>query len=140
MKIFSRGRQLGQAVKNVQRLRHILAVFVKYGFIDILDRMNLSKFLPGRLGAYAALQADRTLPHRLRLAFEELGPAFVKLGQLLATRTDLIPEPFINEFVQLQEHVQPLDFFIVKSVLEAELVSPLEKFFEHFNPAPIGVC
>ena len=76
MKWIQRGRQLGQAVKNVQRLRQILAVFAKYGFVNFVERLNLSKFLPGSLGAYAESQADRSIPERLRLVFEELGPHF----------------------------------------------------------------
>src|SRR6185312_16284372 len=110
MKWITRGMQLGQAVKNVQRLRQIIAVFAKHGFVDVVDRMNLGKFLPSRLAAYAESQADKTIPERLRLAFEELGPTFVKLGQLLSTRPDLLPEPFIEEFVKLQDNVQPLPY------------------------------
>src|SRR4051812_13124772 len=106
MRLIYRGRQLGQAVKNAQRLRQIIGVFSKYGFVDVVDRMNLGKFLPGRLAAYAASQADKTTQERLRLAFEELGPTFVKLGQLLSTRPDLLPESFIEEFTKLQDNVQ----------------------------------
>src|SRR4051812_25400571 len=105
MKWIQTGRQLGQAVKNVQRLRQILSVFVKHGFADVVDRLDLGKFLPGRLGAYAEAHADRTPQERLRLAFEELGPTFVKLGQLLSTRSDLLPEQFIEEFTKLQDNV-----------------------------------
>src|SRR3954466_9901873 len=98
MKLFRKGRQIGQAVKNVQRLRQILAVFAKHGFADVVDRMNLGKYLPGRLGIYVESQADKTIPERLRLAFEELGPTFVKFGQLLSTRSDLLPENYLEEF------------------------------------------
>ncbi|MGZ3699839.1 MAG: ABC1 kinase family protein, partial [Bdellovibrionota bacterium] len=120
------GRQLGQAVKNVQRLRQILAVFAKHGFVDIVDRMDLGKYLPRRLAAFAESEADRTTPERLRLAFEELGPTFVKLGQLLSTRPDLMPESFIEEFTKLQDNVQPLSFEIVKAAVERELGKKLE--------------
>src|SRR6476620_2068288 len=98
MRWIQKGMQLGQAVKNVQRLRQIIAVFAKHGFADFVDRMDLGKFVPGRLGEYTESQADKTIPERLRSAFEELGPTFVKLGQLLSTRTDLLPESFIEEF------------------------------------------
>ena len=89
MQWIKKGRQLGQAVKNVQRLRQILAVLAKYGFVDVVHKMNLGKFLPARLAAFAESQAEKSIPERLRLAFEELGPTFVKLGQLLSTRSDL---------------------------------------------------
>src|SRR5436305_14578710 len=97
------GMQLGQAVKNVQRLKQIIAVFAKYGFVDVVQRMNLGKFLPGRLARYAETQAEKPPAERMRLAFEELGPTFVKLGQLLSTRPDVIPEAFLEEFTRLQD-------------------------------------
>src|SRR6187397_2710930 len=110
MRWIQTSRQLGQAVKNVQRLRQIIAVFAKHGFVDVVDRMNLGKFLPSRLAQFAESQADRSTQERLRLAFEELGPTFVKLGQLLSTRPDLLPDSFIEEFVKLQDNVQTLPF------------------------------
>src|SRR5687767_7664197 len=100
MRWIHRGRQLGQAVKNVGRLRQIIGVFAKYGFVDVVDRMNLGKFLPSRLATFAEAQADKAPPERLRLAFEELGPTFVKLGQLFSTRPDLFPENYIEEFTK----------------------------------------
>ncbi len=140
MKWIKTGRQLGQAVKNVQRLRQILAVFARYGFADIVDRMNLGKFLPGRLGVYAESQAEKTLPQRVRLAFEELGPTFVKLGQLLSTRSDLLPESFIEEFVLLQDTVQPLHFEVVRTIIECELNKKLEDAYSFFDPKPLAAA
>jgi ubiquinone biosynthesis protein len=132
--------QLGQAVKNVQRLRQIIGVFAKHGFVDVVDRMNLGKFLPSRLAAYAESQAEKSIPERLRLAFEELGPTFVKLGQLLSTRPDLLPEAFIDEFTQLQDNVQPLSFDIVRTIIERELKRPLDEAYSEFDPSPIGAA
>lgn len=138
MKWIKTGRQLGQAVKNVQRLRHILGVFAKHGFVDVVDRMDLGKFLPGRLGAYAESRAEETSPERLRLAFEELGPTFVKLGQLLSTRSDLLPEAYIEEFVRLQDNVQPLPFDVVRSAVEQELGKKIEEAYSFFDPNPLA--
>lgn len=140
MKWITRGRQLGQAVKNVQRLKQITAVFVKHGFVDVVDRMNLGKYVPGRLGAYAEAHADKTTPERLRLAFEELGPTFVKLGQLLSTRSDLLPENFIEEFTKLQDNVQPLPFEHVRDTVEAELGKKIEEAYGYFNPLPLAAA
>src|SRR4051794_38811596 len=134
MRWLSTGRQLGQAVKNVQRLRQIIAVFAKYGFVDIVDRMRLGKFLPSRLAAFAKSQAEKSIAERLRLAFEELGPTFVKLGQLLSTRPDLFSESFIEEIRHLQDNVQPLPFEIVKAAVEKELGGKkLEDAFASFS-------
>ena len=140
MKWISTGRQLGQAVKNMHRLRQIIAVFAKHGFVDFVDRMDLGKLLPGRLGVYAESQADKTVSERLRLAFEELGPTFVKFGQLLSTRTDLIPEAFIEEFTKLQDNVRPLPFDVVRTVVEQELGKKIEEAYSSFNHEPLAAA
>ncbi len=132
------GRQLGQAVKNVQRLRQVIAVFAKYGFVDVVDRMKLGKFLPSRLAAFAETQAEKSIQERLRLAFEELGPTFVKFGQLLSTRPDVVSEAFIEEFTKLQDNVQPLPYEVVKQTVEKELGRTLEQAYASFNPAPLA--
>jgi ubiquinone biosynthesis protein len=132
------GRQLGQAVKNVQRLRQVAGVFAKYGFVDVVNRMNLGKYLPRRLAAFHETQSERSPQERLRLAFEELGPTYVKLGQLLSTRSDLIPEAFIEEFTKLQDNVQALPFEVVKTVVETELKSRLEDSYLDFNREPLA--
>ncbi len=138
MKWLRTGRQIGQAVKNVQRLRQILAVFSKYGFVDIVDRMDLGKFLPSRLAAFAESQADLSTQERLRMAFEELGPTFVKFGQLLSTRPDLVPEAFIEEFTKLQDNVQTLSYETIKAVVEGELKRPIEQAFAQFDVKPLA--
>jgi ubiquinone biosynthesis protein len=140
MKWIQTGRQLGQAVKNVQRLRQILAVFARHGFVDVVDRMDLGKFLPSRLALYAKSQAEKSTPERLRLSFEELGPTFVKFGQLLSTRPDLLPESFIEEFTRLQDNVQPLSFEVVRETVERELGRKIEEAYATFNPQPLAAA
>ncbi|MCM2279080.1 MAG: AarF/UbiB family protein [Oligoflexia bacterium] len=140
MQIFRTGRQLGQAVKNVQRLRQILSVLAKHGFVDIVDRMNLGKFLPARLAAFAESQAEKTVPVRLRESFEELGPTFVKLGQLISTRPDIFPESYIEEFTKLQDNVQPLPFSAVKVAVERELGRSLGEAYASFAESPLAAA
>ena len=140
MKWIHTGRQLGQAVKNGQRLRQILSVFARNGFVDIVNRLHLGKFLPGRLGVFAESQGEIPAPERLRRAFEELGPTFVKLGQLLSTRSDLLPENYIEALVQLQDHVLPLAFMVVRAVIEDELGRTLEAAFAEVDPIPLAAA
>lgn len=140
MQWIQKGFQLGQAVKNVQRLRQIIAVLAKYGFVDVVKRMKLEKFLPSRLKAFAVSQADKAPQERIRLAFEELGPTFVKLGQLLSTRPDLLPDTFIEEFTRLQDNVQPLAFPIVRAAVERELNRKLEDAFATFVEQPLAAA
>lgn len=136
MSLLFSGRNLGQAVKNVQRLRTILGVLGRHGFSDIVVRMNLGKYLPKRFTT--SEEADRTTQERLRLAFEELGPTFVKLGQLLSTRPDLLPEVFIEEFTRLQDNVATLPYEVVKGVIEKEFGKPIEEIFTEFSQSPLA--
>lgn len=144
MRWLKTGRQLRRAIKNVHRLRQIVAVFGRHGFADVMDRMDLGKYLPKhlakRLVDYAEADPDRTVAERLRLAFEELGPSFVKLGQLLSMRPDLLPDSYIEEFTKLQDNVQPLPFETVRAVIEQELGRPLLEAYATFEPKPLAAA
>ena len=135
MKVISTATNLAQAFKNAGRVSEIVRVLVKHGFIDLLHRMNLSRFLGEREvvdPSYAALP----VPERLRLSFEELGPTFVKLGQLLATRSDLIPEAYVDEFSKLQDNVTTVPFEEIRVFLESDLKAPIQDVFSEFENAP----
>lgn len=140
MKWFRTAGQIGQAVKNVQRLRQILGVLSKHGFATFIQRMNLGKFLPARLSITSEVEAERSPAERLRLSFEELGPAFVKFGQLLSTRPDLLPESYVEEFTRLQDDVQPLPFNVVRQAVERELGRSLEAAYSQFSEKPLAAA
>lgn len=140
MKILSTGRQIGLAVKNVPRVRQIVAVFSRYGFSDLIERTDFGRFLPGLLTRYTADLANLSTPERLRLAFEELGPTFIKLGQLLSTRSDLLPESYIQEFTKLQDNVPTLPFDVIRKVLEEELKRPPEEVFRSLSTSPLAAA
>jgi len=80
------------------------------------------------------------VPHRLRLALEELGPTFVKLGQVLSTRPDILPPAYVAELAKLQDTVPPAEWGPVRAQIEAELGAPLEELFPTFNPVPIAAA
>jgi len=141
MKWIRTGLQIGQAVKNVQRLRQIVGVFGRHGFGDVVQRMDLGKFLPAKFTPVTVEgDAELSTPMRLRQAFEELGPTFVKLGQLLSTRPDVVPESFIEEFTKLQDNVQPLSFEKVREVVERELKRPLSEAYASFGEKPLAAA
>ncbi len=138
MQIFKTGIQITQTVKNVQRLRTILGVFGRYGLEEFLVRMGLQKYIPAAVRAEGVEQ--RTLPERLRLAFEELGPTFVKLGQILGNRPDMLPDAFIEEFKKLQDNVPPVSFDQMKPLIEKELGATIDSKFSYFNQTPIAAA
>jgi ubiquinone biosynthesis protein len=136
MQLVKTGKQVTQAVKNMSRLRTILGTFGKHGLEEFLMRMGLEKYLPAtsRAEGVEAL----SVPERLRMAFESLGPTFVKLGQILSNRPDMIPEPFIEEFKKLQDNVAPLPFDQLRAHVEAELGGKLEDHYKLFNEVPLA--
>jgi ubiquinone biosynthesis protein len=139
--IFQRFRQIGAAYHQAQRAREIIGVLLKYGYDDIARRLYLPS--PSRLPLRSlreqqAALAQLTPPQRLRRALEELGPTFVKLGQLLASRTRVLPPEFTDELAQLQDNVAPISFEAVRTVLEEELKQPPEKIFATIQTQPLG--
>lgn len=128
--------------RQMGRLRQVLSVAVRYGFGHVLDRTGLGSLVRLRAG----LTADEDLARRrwevrIRLAFEELGPTFVKLGQLLATRPDLVPLSLIDELRQLQDNVPPFDAAIAKALVEDELAPrTLSECFAFFDEKPLAAA
>ena len=114
------GRLLGRAWR-------IGRVMVRAGARELLTRSQPSD-----------TEAMRAAAERFRLALDELGPTFAKLGQILSTRPDLLPEPFMEELASLQERVTPLTEAEVVSVMEQELGIPWEDVFESIDPEPLA--
>src|SRR5437868_7906127 len=133
------GSQIGKTLKNAARLRIIVGVFARHGFHGVAEKIKLGKFIVERLSASSELE-KLTIPERLRMSFEELGPTFVKLGQVLASRPDLIPEEYTSEFEKLHDRVQSIPFEVVESVLKEEFGSSLYQKFSFIDPNPLGAA
>jgi len=132
---------LTKVVRNLGRSQEIFAVLFRHGFGDLLQRMGLSQFLKfawagHREGDLEPLQL-KTPAQRFRQAMEELGGAFVKLGQLLSTRPDILPKDWILELSRLQDEVPPLEFDQLLKTLEADL-GPLAEEFKFLDPHPLA--
>jgi len=127
---------------QLRRLREIVAVLVKYGFVDVLARLHLERYVAlGRRLIWPRREAEQlSKARRLRLAMEELGPTFVKLGQALSTRADVLPEEVVTELARLQDRVPPLPAGQAEQAIEAELGAPLTAHFSRFDPAPIAAA
>ncbi len=129
--------------RNLKRYRQIIGVLVKYGFGHILDQMRIGPYL--RLGrkilAREKPEVEKlSYAQRIRLAMEELGPTFVKLGQLLSTRPFLIPLELVIELSKLQDEVAPFPFEEVKEIVERQLEAPLDELFPLFDKSPNSLC
>jgi ubiquinone biosynthesis protein len=136
-----RVKKFGRAVEHAHRFRTIIGVFLKYGYGDLAERLPLPS--PVRLPFRKMRQTQQEIsllspPERLRRAFEELGPAFIKFGQLLSTRTLLLPPSFIAELAKLHDQVPPVPFAQVSAVLDSELHRPITDFFASIEEEPIG--
>ncbi len=118
-------------------MRTIVGVFARHGFYQLLERVNLGKFLIERLSPREGIE-NLSIPERLRLSFEELGPTFVKFGQLLASRPDLVPEDYVNEFKRLHDQVTPLPFSTILDVLDKEYGNQGSAIFKEIDPIPLG--
>jgi ubiquinone biosynthesis protein len=134
--------QLPRAYSGLRRYRQILAVLLKYGFGDLLARLKVRHPLLGRLPRLRAIKEleDLSRPARLRLAFEELGPTFIKLGQLLSLRLDLLPSEYAAELAKLQDEAMPLPFAQIKGKVEAQLGRALGELFQEFGEEPLAAA
>lgn len=123
-------------VRDLGRLREIAGVLARHGFGELLARTDLGKLAPLRPGPGAA-PALRTA-ERMRKVLEELGPTFIKLGQLVSTRPDLIPADIIEEMKRLQDDVPPLPFAEMRPVIEEALGGPVTQRFLAFEERPLA--
>lgn len=122
---------------HLQRLRTIANTLAKHGFSYFIDQLGFSTFL-GRGTKGERLHLSRG--ERLRQALEELGPTFVKLGQFLSTRPDLLPRDVINELARLQDEVAPFSTEEVCAILRAELGEGWEEVFVSFESEPLAAA
>lgn len=132
-------------IRNIKRLQQILQILGKYGFGYIIDRLNIERNLIGRklinLAATKKIDLfDIPVPVRMRKMLEELGPTFIKFGQMLSTRPDLIPLEFCKELEKLQDKVPPFPYEKVEKQIMEELKSPIDRIFSSFSLSPIAAA
>jgi ubiquinone biosynthesis protein len=137
--------RIPRTYKNLQRLREIVGVVVKYGFGDLVARLELENALELGRSLVRFRRQRRELVHytteeRIRMAFEELGPTFVKLGQILATRPDVIPMAVVHELRKLQDAVPPFGSAAARAQIESEIGHPIAELFAEFEDAPIAAA
>jgi ubiquinone biosynthesis protein len=132
-------RPFARRVRSLQRYRQVVGVLARHGFGSALEYLSVHRRLAmPRTELLPDIEPLHSPAEHLRLALEELGPTFVKLGQVLSTRSDLLPEPFIEELRKLQDSVPPAPFEAIRAVMEQELGRPPEEVFSTLDPNPIG--
>lgn len=145
--------------RELERLRQIYLVLVRHGFGELAQRIGLgarkekakdpelleagaSSVTDEEREAEAAAKAATSSPlaERVRLVAMDLGPSFVKLGQIASTRSDVIPADWIRELKKLQDEVKPLPFEDIKAAVEGSLGAPLDRFFDGFEEKPLAAA
>jgi len=123
---------------NIRRLHKIVVILIKYGFGGLVKELKLFPFLSSfeRILFFRRARKELSMPERIRLVLEELGPTFIKLGQVASTRADLLPPDWLEELKKLQDAVPPFPFEKVKEVVERSLKSPLSAKFRSFDETP----
>ncbi|MEW5921026.1 MAG: AarF/UbiB family protein [Bacillota bacterium] len=127
----------------LNRFQKIINTFAKYGFGHLIHSMGideLSRHLPFSLIRKENNGKALSKAERFRLVLEELGPTFIKFGQLLSTRPDIIPRDYIEQLRLLQDHVQPFSFTRIKETVEKELKHDLNILFESINEQPLAAA
>ncbi|HOX28133.1 MAG TPA: AarF/ABC1/UbiB kinase family protein [bacterium] len=122
------------------RLKGVVGVLFKHGFFWAAEAMELTRFFPAKMREKIVAADEYQLPVsvRMRRVIEELGPTYVKAGQIISTRPDLIPPDIIKELSKLQDEVPPFPFEQVQECLESELKKPIDHIFKSFARVPIA--
>lgn len=131
-------------MQHLRRYREIIFVFIKYGFGAIIDNIGILKHINVRRKILKQTNdeniAKLSRGERLRLALEELGPTFIKMGQILSTRSDILPKDVIKELEKLQDKAPAFSFDEVKSVIQNEFGESLEEAYAEFEPTPLAAA
>ena len=143
MRLINNARGIGTAVRDMGRVREISTVLVRHGFGAFVAAMGLGTAArPARTRAESAAALDSVRAPdraaRIRRVIEDLGPTFVKLGQILSTRPDVVPPDIIAELEHLQDDVPPMSWDDVEAVITAELGLPPDEAFAHIEHEPLA--
>jgi ubiquinone biosynthesis protein len=137
-------RETLSMVRDLPRLHDITSVLIRYGWGDFVRLLGIANLLEraGRLLHWKTSNdiTQLDLPVRIRLALTELGPSFVKLGQILATRVDVFPASWIAEFEKLHSQVPPVPFELLRADLERVLGGPVDSVFAEFDREPFAAA
>ena len=126
-------------VSDLKRLDEILVILFEEGFGYLIDKIRLKRRLTPKQRSKRPYKKEAMPPEiRLRKTLERLGPTFIKFGQVLSVRPDLLPKNYIKELEKLQDKVPPFSFDEVKKLVESEFKKPISQVFSKFEKKPIA--
>ena len=135
---------ISRRIRHVKRYGRLLEVLARYGFADLAQTIGMDTLVDrGReiLGTTPRRpQSEMTAQERVRIVLEELGPTFVKMGQILSTREDLIPAAWADEFRKLQNNVPGVDYSTVRATIEAEFPGSYRQLFKSIQKRPMAAA
>jgi ubiquinone biosynthesis protein len=145
--MFLRRTRIGKSYRNILRLRQIVAILLKHGFHDFVAHSNLlnkfklkDKFIGDEKYNLKTKRITNSHWHRLRLVLEELGPTYIKLGQFLSNRPDIVPSELCDELEKLLDDVPPFSGNMARMILEKELNASINDIFKHFSKNPFSAA
>lgn len=141
---FFKAGDVGRTYRHMQRYRQILTVLFKYGFGDLVVALKIEQYLEIGLQMISRKRREKieTLSRavRVRMVLEELGPTFLKMGQILSTRPDILPVEFMQELSKLQDEVPPFPYSEVKATIQKELNKSVGQKFSSFDEQPLAAA
>jgi len=137
--------RINRNIRSLKRYKQVLGILIKYGFGHVIEQLNIDYYLQLGKRIVSLGTASRDLQRltqgaRFRLALEELGPTFIKLGQLLSTRPDLLTQGIIEELEKLQDHIPAVPTEQIAEQIHRELGYPVEELFLKFDPVPLATA
>ena len=138
-------KRINRNIRSLKRYRQVLGTLIKYGFGNIVEQLNIDYYFElGKrivsLGTASRELERLTQAARFRLALEELGPTFIKWGQILSTRPDIVPADILEELQKLQDHIPAVPTDEIKAQIHRELGYPTEELFKDFEQTPLATA
>ena len=126
------------SANHLKRYKEIALLLWKYGRSDLVQQMGIDEAIDPQEAKAAS--AGKASPEQLADDLEAMGPTYVKLGQALSGRPDLLPEPYLKALARLQDKVKPFSFAEVEQIVASELGVRISKAFSRFDPEPIAAA
>lgn len=135
---------IGRTYRHLNRYQRIIRILFKYGFDDLVESLRIDQYLETGLKMINRKPREEiekhSRPERFRMALEELGPTFIKLGQVLSTRPDLIAPEYLDELAELQDNVPPFSFKEVEEIFLVETGKKPSELFKKFDETPLAAA